>query len=40
MALISLNLAPFEMPKLGGRWYVAVVAYASALSFVFALQLG
>jgi CDP-diacylglycerol--serine O-phosphatidyltransferase len=39
MALLALNLAPFEMPKLGGRWYFAVVAYASALSFVFALQL-
>ena len=39
LALISLNLAPFEVPKLGGRWYLAVVAYASALSVVFALQL-
>ena len=39
MALIALNLAPFEMPKLGGRWYLAVVAYASALSVVFILQL-
>ena len=39
MALLALNLAPFEMPKVGGRWYFAVVAYASALSVVFALQL-
>ncbi len=39
MALLALNLAPFEMPKVGGRWFVAVVAYASALSVVFALQL-
>jgi CDP-diacylglycerol---serine O-phosphatidyltransferase len=39
LALIALNLAPFEMPKLGGRWYLAVVTYASALSVVFALQL-
>jgi len=39
MALLALNLAPVEMPKVGGRWYVAVVAYASALSVVFALQL-
>ena len=39
MVLLALNLAPFEMPKLGGRWYFAIVAYASALSVVFALQL-
>ena len=39
LALIGLNLASFEMPKLGRRWYVVLVAYASALSVVFALQL-
>jgi CDP-diacylglycerol--serine O-phosphatidyltransferase len=39
MALLVLNLAPFEMPRLGGRWYFAVVGYACALSVVFALQL-
>jgi CDP-diacylglycerol---serine O-phosphatidyltransferase len=39
LALVILNLAPFEMPKLGGRWYWAIVAYASGLSVVFGVRL-
>ena len=31
LVLAALNLAPFETPKLGGRWYWAVIAYASVM---------
>ena len=39
LVLAALNLAPFETPKLGGRWYWAVIAYASVISVIFAWQL-
>jgi len=39
MALAGLNLAPIETPKLGGRWYYAVILYALVLSVVFGWQL-
>ena len=39
MVLAALNLAPFETPKLGGRWYWAVIAYASAMNLIYASQL-
>jgi phosphatidylserine synthase len=39
MVLAALNVAPIETPKLGGRWYYAVVLYALALSAVYGWQL-
>jgi CDP-diacylglycerol--serine O-phosphatidyltransferase len=39
MALAGLNVAPIETPKLGGRWYYAVILYALVLSVVFGWQL-
>ena len=39
MALAVLNVAPIETPKLGGRWYYAVILYALVLSVVFGWQL-
>ena len=39
MVLAALNVAPIETPKLGGRWYYAVILYALVLSAVYALQL-
>jgi archaetidylserine synthase len=39
MMLAALNVAPIETPKLGGRWYYAIVLYALVLSGVYALQL-
>jgi phosphatidylserine synthase len=39
LVLAALNLSPFETPKLGGRWYWAVIAYAFAMSLVYAWQL-
>jgi phosphatidylserine synthase len=39
MALAVLNVAPIETPKLGGRWYYAVVLYALVLSAVYWWQL-
>ena len=39
LVLVVLNLSPLETPKLGGRWYWAVIAYAFAMSLVFAWQL-
>lgn len=32
MGLSALNLAPIRTPKLGGRWYLAVIAYAVVVS--------
>ena len=39
VVLAALNLAPFEWPKLSGRWYWAVIASACAISLVYTLQL-
>ena len=39
MVLATLNVAPIETLKLGGRWYYAVVLYALVLSGVFGWQL-
>ncbi len=39
MALAVLNVAPIGTPKLGGRWYFAVIAYALVLTAVYAWQL-
>jgi CDP-diacylglycerol--serine O-phosphatidyltransferase len=39
LVLVVLTLSPFETPKLGGRWYWAVIAYAFAMSLVYAWQL-
>jgi phosphatidylserine synthase len=39
LALAALNVASFATPKLGGRWYYAVVAYALVLSAVYGWQL-
>jgi len=39
LLLAALNVAPIATPKLGGRWYYAVIGYASVLSVVYVLQL-
>ena len=39
MVLAALNVAPIATPKLGGRWYFAVIGYALVLSGIYALQL-
>jgi phosphatidylserine synthase len=39
MVLAALNVASLATPKLGGRWYYAVIGYAVVLSAVFAAQL-
>jgi len=39
MMLVALNVAPIATPKLGGRWYYAVIGYALVLSAVYVLQL-
>jgi CDP-diacylglycerol--serine O-phosphatidyltransferase len=39
MVLTALNVAPIETPKLGGRWYYAVILYAPVLSGVYGRQL-
>ena len=39
MALAALNVAPMETPKLGGRWYYALILYALALTGVYASRL-
>jgi CDP-diacylglycerol--serine O-phosphatidyltransferase len=39
MLLAALNVAPLETPKLGGRWYYAVILYALVLSGVYGWQL-
>jgi CDP-diacylglycerol--serine O-phosphatidyltransferase len=39
LLLAALNVAPIATPKLGGRWYYAVVVYALALSVVYGWQL-
>ena len=39
LLLAALNVASIETPKLGGRWYYAVIGYALVLSGVYAWQL-
>jgi CDP-diacylglycerol--serine O-phosphatidyltransferase len=39
MVLAVLNVASIETPKLGGRWYYAVILYALVLSGVYGWQL-
>jgi phosphatidylserine synthase len=39
MVLAALNVAPIETPKLGERWYYAVILYALMLSGVYGWQL-
>jgi phosphatidylserine synthase len=39
MVLAALNVASIETPKLGGRWYYAVIGYALVLSGVYGWQL-
>ena len=39
MVLAALNVAPIETPKLGGRWYYAVIVYALVLTGVYGWQL-
>jgi phosphatidylserine synthase len=39
MLLAAVNVAPIETPKLGGRWYYAVVGYALVLSGIYGWQL-
>jgi len=39
MVLAALNVAPIETPKLGGRWFYAVILYALVLSGVYGWQL-
>ncbi len=39
MALAALNVAPIKTPKLGGRWYYAVIGYALVLRGVYGWQL-
>ena len=39
MVLAALNVAPIATPKLGGRWYYAVILYALVLSGVYGWQL-
>lgn len=39
LVLSALNVAPIETPKLGGRWYYAVVGYALVLSGIYGWQL-
>jgi len=39
MVLAAFNVAPIRTPKLGGRWYYAVIVYALALTGVYGWQL-
>lgn len=39
MALAALNVAPVRTPKLGGRWYYALIHYTLALSVLYGRQL-
>jgi len=39
MVLAALNVAPIKTPKLGGRWYYAVILYALVLTGVYGWQL-
>ena len=39
MVLAALNVASIATPKLSGRWYYVVIAYALVLSGVYVLQM-
>ncbi len=39
MVLAALNVAPIATPKLGGRWFYAVVLYAMVLTGIYGWQL-
>lgn len=39
VALAALNVAPIRTPKMGGRWYYAVIAYAVAASVFYGWRL-
>jgi phosphatidylserine synthase len=39
MVLAAFNVASIETPKLGGRWYYAVILYAPVLSAIYGRQL-
>jgi CDP-diacylglycerol--serine O-phosphatidyltransferase len=39
MILAALNIAPIATPKLGGRWFYAVVLYAMVLTGIYVWQL-
>lgn len=39
LVLAALNVAPIKTPKLGGRWYYAVVLYTLVLSGIYGWQL-
>ena len=39
LVLAALNVAPIATPKLGGRWYYAVILYALVLSGIYGWQL-
>lgn len=39
MGLAVLNVAPIRTPKLGGKWYLAIIGYAVVMSVVFGWQL-
>ena len=39
IALAALNVAPVRTPKLGGRWYYALILYTLALSVLYGWQL-
>jgi len=39
MVLAAFNVAPIKTPKLGGRWFYAVILYALVLTAIFGWQL-
>jgi CDP-diacylglycerol--serine O-phosphatidyltransferase len=39
MALAALNVAPIKTPKLGGRWYYAIIVYTLVLTLVYGWKL-
>jgi len=39
ICLAALNVAPIRTPKLGGRWYFAIIGYAVVMTVVFGWQL-
>jgi len=39
LGLVALNVAPIRTPKLGGAWFWVIVAYAAAMTAIFAWQL-
>ena len=39
VALAILNVAPFRMPKLGGRWHFVITAYVLGLTVLYGWML-